>query len=406
MSTATRLRHYTGLKSNLRRLEQLLGQFRFESVRSVLGRTVVASTAGGGVMVDLATEADAAAWDAYVDVHPDATGYHTWAWRHVFKHAFGHESIYLSARDGDRITGVLPLVHINSPLFGQSLTSLPFLNYGGIVADSDAIAAPAALTRRLKWRGAALPARGAAARRARFPRLPCRQHKVTMLLPLAAGMWERLDRKVRNQIRKAQKSELTLERGGAELLDDFYRCLRATCAILARRSIHAALFEEVLRAFPRAGAPACRAAGGASHRGRPDVSERGQTVEVPWASSIRDYNTLCPNHLLYWSVIESRREQGCDVLDFGRSTPGRGHIQVQGAVGRAPVPLHWEYVVTGGPPMPEIAAGNPKFKLMVEAWTRLPLALATALGPRHRQRYPMTSTKRFSSWITACLRSS
>jgi polysaccharide deacetylase family protein (PEP-CTERM system associated) len=44
VSTATRLRHYTGLKSNLRRLEQLLGQFRFESVRSVLGRTVVAST--------------------------------------------------------------------------------------------------------------------------------------------------------------------------------------------------------------------------------------------------------------------------------------------------------------------------------------------------------------------------
>ena len=27
------------------------------------------------------------------------------------------------------------------------------------------------------------------------------------------------------------------------------------------------------------------------------------TVEVPWASSIRTYNHLCPNHLLYWSVI-------------------------------------------------------------------------------------------------------
>ena len=35
-------------------------------------------------------------------------------------------------------------------------------------------------------------------------------------------MWEVIDRKVRNQIRKAEKSALTVERGGAELVGEFY----------------------------------------------------------------------------------------------------------------------------------------------------------------------------------------
>ena len=35
-------------------------------------------------------------------------------------------------------------------------------------------------------------------------------------------MWSRLDRKVRNQVRKAEKSGVTVESGGVELLDDFY----------------------------------------------------------------------------------------------------------------------------------------------------------------------------------------
>jgi len=35
-------------------------------------------------------------------------------------------------------------------------------------------------------------------------------------------MWDGLDRKVRNQVRKAQKSGLTAERGGTALLDAFY----------------------------------------------------------------------------------------------------------------------------------------------------------------------------------------
>ena len=91
--------------------------------------------------VRIAAERDRGEWDRFVDAHDDGAGYHSWAWREVFGRAFGHDSIYLIAREpGGAITGVLPLVLIKSIVFGRTLTSLPFLNYGGVIADSDDVA--------------------------------------------------------------------------------------------------------------------------------------------------------------------------------------------------------------------------------------------------------------------------
>ena len=75
--------------------------------------------------VSLAGAADGAAWEAYVDSRRDAAGYHSWRWRSVFENAFGHEPVYLLARHGGVIAGVLPMVQIKSVLFGRTLTSLP-----------------------------------------------------------------------------------------------------------------------------------------------------------------------------------------------------------------------------------------------------------------------------------------
>jgi hypothetical protein len=49
----------------------------------------------------ITTEISAVQWDAFVDAHPEATAYHGWRWKHVFERAFGHETIYLAALDGD-----------------------------------------------------------------------------------------------------------------------------------------------------------------------------------------------------------------------------------------------------------------------------------------------------------------
>jgi FemAB-related protein (PEP-CTERM system-associated) len=353
----------------------------------VTGDPVVNHAELGALTVSVATAADRAAWDAFVTAEAAATGYHEWAWRDVFERSFGHEHLYLIARRGDRIDGVLPLVQINSRLFGRTMTSLPFVNYGGVLARSKAGACAlrdraAELARERGCRHVELRHFGR-----QFSDLPFRQHKVTMRLPVQPGMWDRIDRKVRNQIRKAEKSQLTIARGGVELLDEFYAVFRRNMRDLGTPVYSRQLFAEVLGAFPaRARLLVVRlnsapVAAGLSYR-------TGRLVEVPWASSIRDYNSLCPNHLLYWNVIESAVAEGCDLMDFGRSTPGEGTYKFKEQWGAEPVALHWEYCLVEGTELPDQSPKNPKFRMAIEAWKRLPLPIANLLGPSIVKRIP------------------
>ncbi|MBS1817548.1 MAG: FemAB family PEP-CTERM system-associated protein [Acidobacteria bacterium] len=337
-------------------------------------------TTDGALTVTAVADADAAAWTSFVNSRPDATGYHDWPWRDVIVRTFGHEPVYLAARRDGQVAGVLPLVFIDSRIFGRSLTSLPFLNYGGVLAE-DAAAGEALVSAAAdlaKARGCLHVELRHIGRQ--FPMLPARQHKVTMLLTLQGGLWEKLDRKVRNQVRKAQKSNLVAEHGGIELVGDFYTVFTRNMRDLGTPVYARVLFEEVLRAFPdRAALHVVR------HEGKPVAAgltfrTRG-TTEVPWASSIRDYNSLCPNHLLYWSIIERALELGCDTLDFGRSTPGEGTFKFKEQWGAQAVPLHWEYKLLPGAEVPNVSPTNPKYRLMIETWKRLPLGVANFLGP-------------------------
>ena len=84
---------------------------------------------------------DVERWDNYVNSAPGATFFHRAGWKTVLESAFGHSTHFLYAQDDGNIVGVLPLAQIKSVLFGNSLSSLPFCVYGGIVADSEQVAA-------------------------------------------------------------------------------------------------------------------------------------------------------------------------------------------------------------------------------------------------------------------------
>jgi FemAB-related protein (PEP-CTERM system-associated) len=330
--------------------------------------------------VSIAAPRDSAAWDAYVASRGDEAGYHAWGWRQVFANAFGHEPVYLIARDGEEVTGVLPLVHIKSRLFGNSLTSLPFLNYGGVIAGSAETA------------NALITAAGDEARARKcdhvelrhvgrqFPELPCKTHKVSMRLPLGNVSIDTLDRKVRNQIRKAEKSGLTVERGGEELVGEFYHVFSRNMRDLGTPVYSRRLFEEVLRVFPqRSQLHVVR------YHGQPiaaGVTYRTATmVQLPWASSIREFNPLCANVLLYWDAIQFAQASGAAVFDMGRSTPNEGTFKFKAQWGAEALPLNWEYRLLASDTLPNVSPANPKFQLAISLWQKLPLGLTTRVGP-------------------------
>src|ERR1700734_422953 len=92
------------------------------------------------MQVRLAEENDSGAWDTFVVPHDKCINYHRWAWKHVIEQAFGWKAFYLMAEEEGKLVGVLPVVWLNSKLFGNLLCSLPFFSEAGLVADAPAAA--------------------------------------------------------------------------------------------------------------------------------------------------------------------------------------------------------------------------------------------------------------------------
>ena len=344
-----------------------------------------AVTVAGSLQAPTSVEAriTEAQWTEYVSRHPDATVDHLWGWRDVFTRVFRQQCVYLAARRDGRVVGVLPLVCFRSVLFGRSVVSVPYLNYGGLLA-SDAEAAAALISE------AGLVARDFGAthvelrhRQRHAPNLPFRQHKVGMVLPLPASsedLWKAIDRKVRNQVRKAQKDGLTCVSGGVDLLDEFYQVFAVNMRDLGTPVYSKQLFAETLRAFPAdASVYVVRS------QGRPVAASVAvrfrESVLVPWASALREFRHSCPNMLLYWSMLEHAVAVGAATFDFGRSTRHGGTFQFKQQWGAEEVPMFWEYLLLTRAEAPDHGPGNRRFGMVIEGWKQLPLWLANRVGP-------------------------
>ncbi len=323
------------------------------------------------------------ATDAYVTAHPLGSAYHHRAWMDVIRAAFGHETKYLVAETSRSVVGVLPLVFFRSRWFGRFAVSMPFLNYGGVLADRPDIER-ALLTSAIRETRAAggsyLELRHT---QQHFPDLASKRHKVAMELRLESDVklqWDALDRKVRNQVRKAEKSGLRTESGGAELLPAFYEVFAHNMRDLGTPVYSVWFFREVLTRFPETSRVFTIRA-----NGRPIAASlahwHGSTIEAPWASSLRAFNPLCANVLLYWQMVRFGVERGFRTLDFGRSTPNEGTYQFKKQWGAEPRALVWEYWTAEGHPVPQLNPKNPKFDMAIQTWKRLPVSVATALGP-------------------------
>jgi FemAB-related protein (PEP-CTERM system-associated) len=328
--------------------------------------------------------------DRYAHGHPRATGYHLTGWLRVVERAFGHETKALAAVSRDGIEGVLPLVFFESRLFGRFAVSMPFLNYGGVVADN-LVVRRALIDRAVEEtrarRGSHLELRHS---EQLCPDLVAKRHKVAMRLPLAADadrQWEALDRKIRNQVRKGEKSGLSVEHGGAELVDDFHAVFAHNMRDLGTPVYAKAFFAEVLRTFADTSRVFV-----VRHQGRPVAASlvywHRTMIEVPWASALREANPLCANVLLYWNMLKFSIERGFTVFDFGRSTPDAGTFHFKKQWDAQPLELVWEYWNASGSPPPSLNPGNPKFDLAIRIWQRLPVPVTTAIGPHIIRNIP------------------
>ena len=330
-------------------------------------------------------EADDRAWDRFVDAHPEAKQYHRWVWKRVVERAFGHRTLYLSARRNGAIVGVLPLVVMKSALFGRFLVSMPFFNYGGVLAADGDTAIEAALI--------AAAGEAGAAERASFVELrhdrphdglaATRSHKAAMILPLpdsADSLWKDFNPKLRNQIRKSERSGLRFSIDEPGNLEAFYGVFSQNMRDLGTPVYGRGFFRAIV------GELGAAAAVGVVRLDRRAIAagillHHRNAVEIPWASSLRRYNSLCPNNFLYWNSLHAAIAAGRTSFDFGRSSVGGGTYRFKAQWGAKPLGLHWQYWLAPGARPTELAPDGGRFRLAVEVWRRLPLPITRAIGP-------------------------
>jgi len=329
-------------------------------------------------------EDDTAEWDSYVLCHPAATVYHLSAWRRVLERSFGHRCINLVARQGGVVVGILPLTLVNSRLFGCYLVSTGFADVGGICADDNS-AAESLLEAAFKF-GQNYSAEYLELRQVvplPFKNLVTNKRKVirTLKLPPSVDvLMSRFDKKLRNQIRKAQNSGLKVVWGNRELIKPFYDVFSRNMRDLGTPVIKEGFFThlvdelkdqvEVVVLF-KDNLPVSGAVG----------LYNKQIFEVPWASSRRDFFSLSPNVLLYWAILQHCIERGSLYFNFGRSSINSGTDMFKKQWGTDPISMNYQSLLVSGEKLLELNPSNPKYNLAIKLWQKLPLELTRLVGP-------------------------
>ena len=325
------------------------------------------------------------ACDEFVRRMPGAKLCHVSAWGPMVRRATGHEPLYLAARDGGQVRGVLPMTHVRSRLFGNRLVSQAFSSYGGPLADGRE-ALDALFARAVEI----ATERGAETidLRADEP-LPLglteRDDKVSMRLPLVADpeeLWKSFtsQSKVRNHVRKARKAGIVTAGGGPELLDEFYGVYTVRMRQLGTPCYSRKLFAAMMETFPDntrifVGRLDGRVVGARL------VNWFNDLIESVWGVTRTEYNRHSPNHLLYWAVFEHFCPLGAKWFDFGPSTVGGSSHKFKKQWGSKQIPLRYQFWVRPGKQLNVLSPNNPKYKRKVEMWKKLPLWLTRLLGP-------------------------
>jgi FemAB-related protein (PEP-CTERM system-associated) len=306
------------------------------------------------------------------------------AWLLALEKGLQHRPYCLEAVCGEKTEGFLPLAYVSSFLFGRFLVSLPYLNYGGVSADDEETAKrlidrAVRLADQLKVRYLELR-QGEAIEHPALPhRVTTKVHMRRELAPTAEKLWQKVSGKVRNQVRKGQKSGLSVAWGGQDLLPEFYAVFSHNMRDLGTPVYGKGLFRSILGEFPDRAEFCVVRAEGKPVAGALLLHGWGVT-EVPSASSLRQYNHTCANMFMYWQLLERAVQRGQEVFDFGRSSRDSNTYRFKQQWGAQEAPADWQYYVRSG----DVGAMRPESarnQRLIHIWQKLPVSLTRLIGP-------------------------
>ena len=318
-----------------------------------------------------------------MEQHPDALPAHQFAWRGFIAQTFDLEPVYWIAREGSQVAGIAPFFMRNHIGLGRRLTSVPYLNTGGILTTSDTV-------RDAMW---AVIQKDAAARgvdsielRSRTSPLPgfaLREGRSVSVIPLPASedeAWDNLRSSARNRIRKAQTAGL-VARHGFDYLEGFYAAYVENMRVLGAPPLAKKWFAN-LRDFPALKPHLITLEhSGDIVAGMLLLNFRDGT-ENNWTGSTLAARAIYSNDLLYWVAIRWAISQNLRWLDLGRSEAGGGHEKFKEKFGAVSQLLPYQEVhFQDGKWTAVTEEPEGLYRAFTSVWKRLPMPIHRALGP-------------------------
>jgi len=313
---------------------------------------------------------------------PQATFFHRAGWQNIINKVFRHDTYFLYAERDGAIEGVLPLGHVNSWLFGNALTSLPFAVYGGVATISDQAAD--ALEQEAQRIAVKLSVDHLELRNveSRHPEWPTQDLYVTFrkeILPTEDENMLAIPRKQRAMVRKGIKNELVSHIDPTA--DRFFKLF----ADNVHRHGTPAMPKKYFQALQKEFGADCEVLTVTTSDGKPLSSVLSfyfrDEVLPYYAGDDEAARDLAANDFKYWELMRRACARGLKVFDYGRSKQGTGPFAFKKNWGFEPKPLHYAFCLYKRDAIPQNNPNNAKYKLMISTWRRMPIAMANWLGP-------------------------
>ena len=321
-------------------------------------------------------------WDDYVGPRT-TTVTDLSAWRRVVQDAYGLRSTFLAATEGDRLVGCLGLFEVKHPIFGHYLATAAFGNEGGFLFDDetarDALLAEAkAAADRLDVDYLLIRTRGLA-----LDGFNVDRRYMSAAINLAGGadaVWKNVLRaKTHNQIRRGMREGFSVETGRDQIVP-FYDVLQEHMRDLGSPAHNMRFYESIVKNLGD------RAEFLVVKDGRKLVAGAllfwtNGTARNLHTVALQKYNRRCPNYLIYWKMIEESCRRGCSWFDMGRSEMDGPHLAFKMNWGPEQFPLCFNYYLRRGMDIPYVDPRNPRYRIPIMIWRRLPVFATKRLGP-------------------------
>ncbi|WP_394788239.1 FemAB family XrtA/PEP-CTERM system-associated protein [Rhodoferax sp.] len=321
-------------------------------------------------------------WDDFVISCKSATFFHFAGWQNIIENVFRHNTYYLYVEVNGVIEGVLPLAHVNSLLFGNALTSLPFAVYGGCAASSSF--ATNALEEEAKKIAVQLKVSHLEFRNIirRHDDWPLQDLYVTFrkeILGTEEANLLAIPRKQRAMVRKGIKNNLQSEIDTD--VDRFFALYADNVHRHGTPAMAKSYFQALRKEF------------GANCEILTVVDSEGKALSSVFSFYFRDEvlpyyagddvsaRDLAANDFKYWELMRRACERGLKIFDYGRSKNNTGSFAFKKNWGFVPIPLNYEYCLYKIGTIPQNNPSNTKYKLLINVWRRMPISLANAIGP-------------------------